>query len=160
MEQSATRLIALLFIFLSCTLSCNTDKNKSFEGQLFTLITPEQSGVTFNNVIVETPREHIYSFNYIYNGAGVAIADFDNDGFQDIYFVGNQVQDKLYKNLGNFKFEDVSALAGIDKFDGWRSGVSTADVNGDGFMDIYITRGGFLNIPEKIRICSSSIKKI
>ncbi|MBK8956289.1 MAG: VCBS repeat-containing protein [Saprospiraceae bacterium] len=129
--------------------ACSKPSSDEFKGQLFRSIAPEESGIHFNNRIVETPTEHIYTFNYIYNGAGVAIADFDNDGLQDIYFTGNQVPDRLYKNLGNFKFEDVSDKAGISKLDGWRSGVSTADINNDGYMDLYICRGGFENIPEK-----------
>lgn len=139
-----TRGICILLLSLFA-LSCNKQNEKEFEGQLFTRIKPEESGVTFNNNITETPTEHIFTFNYIYNGAGVAIADFDNDGLQDIYFVGNQVQDRLYRNLGNFKFEDVSEKSGISKNTGWRSGVSTVDINDDGLIDIYITRGGFLD---------------
>lgn len=66
---------------------------------MYTFIESKQSGIDFNNTIKETPTEHLYTFNYIYNGAGVAIADFDNDGWQDIYFTGNQVPDRIYKNL-------------------------------------------------------------
>ncbi|MBK6544020.1 MAG: CRTAC1 family protein [Saprospiraceae bacterium] len=139
----------LTFFILLLLGSCSKTNKESFSGQLFTLLPVSQTGVDFNNKIVESPTEHIYTFNYIYNGAGVAIADFDNDGLQDIYFTGNQVQDKLYKNNGDFKFEDVSDKAGISKFDGWRNGVSTVDINLDGYMDLYICRGGFLNIPEK-----------
>lgn len=106
------------------------------------------TGVTFNNTITETPSEHIFTFNYIYNGAGVAIADFDNDGLQDLYFVGNQVPDRLYKNLGDLKFEDVSEKAGILINSGWRNGVSTVDINNDGLIDLYITRGGYQNSEE------------
>lgn len=139
------------FIFLILFGSCSESKKDGFSGQLFTLLSPEETGITFNNKITETATEHIYSFNYIYNGAGVAIADFDNDGLQDIYFTGNQVGDKLYRNLGNLKFEDISEKAGIRKYDGWHSGVATVDINHDGYMDLYICRGGFLNIPEKNR---------
>lgn len=138
-----------ILTLLICVLACKTKDQGPFSGQLYSLIPPENSGVDFNNEIKETPTEHIYTFNYIYNGAGVAIADFDNDGLQDIYFTGNQVPDRLYKNLGQFKFKDVSASAGISQLDGWRSGVSTADINGDGYMDLYICRGGFRDDPEK-----------
>lgn len=128
--------------------SCNKKESDAGETGLFTLIDPSASNVTFNNLIKETQEEYIYTFNYIYNGGGTAIADFDNDGLQDIYFTGNQVKDKLYKNLGNFKFEDVSAASGIEQFGGWHSGVITADINNDGLMDIYICRGGFKNTPD------------
>ncbi|MBV6472568.1 MAG: hypothetical protein JPMHGGIA_00825 [Saprospiraceae bacterium] len=137
------------WILVFSVMACGEKPKAGFSGKLFTLVPPQESGVKFSNDITETPSEHIYTFNYIYNGAGVAIADLDNDGLQDIYFVGNQVSDRLYKNLGNFTFEDVSDKAGISGLDGWRSSVSTADINGDGLLDLYICRGGFLNIPEK-----------
>lgn len=137
--------LSLNFIFFS---SCKNEPGSGSEGKLFSKVEPDQSGIHFNNLITETPREHIYTFNYIYNGAGVGIADFDNDGLQDIYFVGNQVSDKLYRNKGGLKFEDVSEAAGIAKNKGWRSGVTIVDINCDGYMDIYVTRGGYLNIPD------------
>ncbi|MDQ3140741.1 MAG: VCBS repeat-containing protein [Bacteroidota bacterium] len=139
--------------FITCVLivlfGCNTNKGDSFDGQLFTFLPASQTGVHFNNLIQETPEEHLYTFNYIYNGAGVAIADINNDGLQDLYFVGNQVPDKLYLNKGNFEFEDISDKAGITKLDGWRSSVSSVDINHDGYMDFYICRGGYKNIPDK-----------
>ncbi len=142
------RVLLYLSFYLVLLTACSKPESKEFDGQLFTRIPSEQSGVGFNNQITETPTEHIYTFNYIYNGAGVAIADFDNDGLQDIYFTGNQVPDRLYKNLGNFKFEDVSEKAGILGLGGWRNGVSTVDINNDGLTDLYICRGGFKNGPE------------
>ncbi len=132
------------YIFSSCKKSTDAGSDK----QLFSLIPPDKCNVHFNNLITETPTEYIYTFNYIYNGAGVAIADFDNDGLQDIYFTGNQVKDKLYKNKGDFKFEDVSASSGIEQYGGWHSGVITADINNDGLMDVYICRGGYHNSPD------------
>jgi len=138
----------IYFILFVIFDSCKSDTNVSTGTKVFNKIAPEESGIHFNNVITETPFEHIYTFNYIYNGAGVGIADFDNDGLQDIYFVGNQVSDKLYKNKGNLKFEDVSESSGISKNRGWRSGITIVDINCDGFMDIYITRGGYLNNPD------------
>lgn len=136
-------------IFLVLFGSCSKKKPDSYNGQLFRLLSPEETGVSFNNKIIETATEHIYTFNYIYNGAGVAIADFDNDGLQDIYFTGNQVGDRLYRNLGKMKFEDISEKAGIRKFDGWHNAVITVDANCDGYMDLYICRGGFLNDTSK-----------
>lgn len=76
---------------------------------------PKETGIDFANQITETQEEYIYNFNYIYNGAGTGIADFNNDGLQDVYFVGNQVPDKLYLNKGNLTFEDISENAGIAK---------------------------------------------
>ncbi|NOT38389.1 MAG: VCBS repeat-containing protein [Saprospiraceae bacterium] len=138
--------IILGFIFI---VSCKKSDDSSSGGQLFTLIPSSESNIQFNNIITETPKEHIYTFNYIYNGAGVAIADFDNDGLQDIYFTGNQVKDKLYKNKGDLKFDDVSSTSGIEQYGGWHNAVITIDINNDGLLDLYICRGGYYNIPEE-----------
>ncbi|HEX5624547.1 MAG TPA: VCBS repeat-containing protein, partial [Saprospiraceae bacterium] len=137
-------------IFVSLNACKKTDASKP-EGPLFTLLEPKETGIRFSNTITETQEEYIYNFNYIYNGAGVGLADFNNDGLTDIYFVGNQVPDKLYVNEGDFKFKDVSESAGIEKFDGWRSGITIVDINNDGYPDIYITRGGFKNDSAKNR---------
>ncbi len=131
-------------VIITLMFSCKKSID-GFSGELFELKDPTKTGVTFNNIITETPQEHIYTFNYIYNGAGVGIGDFNNDGLQDIYFVGNQVADRLYINKGNFKFEDISQSAGIVNTNGWRNGVSLVDINSDGYLDIYVTRGGFKN---------------
>ncbi len=138
--------IKVLLLISTVFVACNKTTD-AIKGPLFSIKEAKLTGVEFNNRITETAEEHITTFNYIYNGAGVAIADFNNDGLQDLYFVGNQVPDKLYLNKGKFLFEDVSAKAGIDTFGGWRSGISVVDINNDGWLDIYITRGGFQNIP-------------
>jgi len=119
------------------------DRHGSNQKLLFELVDPEKSGIKFINKLLEYSDEHIFNFNYLYNGAGVAIGDINNDGLQDIYFTANRAKDKLYLNRGNFKFEDISESSGIAAFSGWRSGVSMADVNADGYLDIYICRGGF-----------------
>ncbi|HRI01562.1 MAG TPA: VCBS repeat-containing protein [Saprospiraceae bacterium] len=141
----------LVLLVLMLVSSC--DKVKKSTGQndgkkLFELMESKHTGVSFNNKIVEIPEEHIFNFNYLYNGAGVAVGDINNDGLTDLYFTGNRAPDKLYINKGNFKFEDISTAAGIDKFSGWKTGVTMADVNGDGFLDIYVCRGGFKNDPK------------
>ncbi|NBA88677.1 RNA-binding protein [Emticicia sp. CRIBPO] len=127
MKFNFTILIFFVFIFFSCK-----------EKTLFQKLTTEETGVSFTNNIVENDTMNIIKFEYIYNGGGVAIADFNSDGLQDLFFSGNQVQNKLYLNKGDFKFEDVSKPSGIDGFDRWNTGVVTVDVNGDGLMDIYV----------------------
>ena len=148
MNRFGTFLIVLFFLGGVCLFSCKTMVEDSDASGGFKLMDSTQTGINFTNTITETPTEHIYTFNYIYNGAGVAIADFDNDGLQDIYFTGNQVPDRLYKNEGEWKFKDVSLQSGINKFGGWRSGISTVDINCDGLIDVYICRGGYQNNPE------------
>ncbi len=110
---------------------------------LFKSVSPNETGITFNNKITEDQNNFFLVYNYAYNGGGVAIGDINNDGLADIFFTGNQVSNKLYLNKGNFKFEDITNSAGIKHVSGWNNGVVMADVNGDGYLDIYICKGGW-----------------
>ncbi|WP_296697636.1 VCBS repeat-containing protein [Algoriphagus sp.] len=118
----------MLFAFSSCKK----------ESTLFELKSPESTGITFSNTIVETDSFNILTDEYIFNGGGMAIADFDNNGFPDVFFTGNQVANKLFLNQGNFKFRDISSIAGIEASDRWCTGTTAIDINGDGLMDIYV----------------------
>ncbi len=109
------------------------------EKTLFTLLPPEKTGVAFNNMIEETDSFNILFDEYIYNGGGVGVADFNNDGYQDLYFTGNRVSNKLYLNKGDFNFEDITSKAGVGAEDIWSSGVSVVDINNDDWMDLYIS---------------------
>ena len=112
----------------------------------FKQLSPEETGIDFKNTLNETKEFNYYTFEYIYNGGGVAVGDINNDGLQDIYFTGNQVGDKLYLNKGDLKFEDITESAFSERLDnGWHTGVTMADVNGDGFLDIYVCRSGLPN---------------
>jgi hypothetical protein len=125
----------------SCT-SPKTQEQKK-EAPLFELVAAEKSGVKFNNALTPTPEFNIFKYLYFYNGAGVATADFNNDGLPDIYFTSNQGQDKLYLNKGNLQFEDITEQAGLTESEGnWTTGVTVADVNGDGRLDIYVSQLG------------------
>ncbi|MEO6547121.1 MAG: VCBS repeat-containing protein [Ferruginibacter sp.] len=105
---------------------------------LFEKISSSHSGIHFNNTITESDSIHPMNVVNIYNGGGVGIADFNNDGLQDIYFTGNMVPCKLYLNKGDFKFEDITEKAGAEGAGRWARGVSVIDINNDGLMDIYI----------------------
>ena len=112
-------------------------------GQLFQPLAPNDTGIEFSNNITETKNLNIMQYLYMYNGGGVAIGDVNNDGLPDIYFTANQQPNKLYINHGNFKFEDVTEKAGVSGWQGdytWTNGVTMADVNGDGWLDIYVCR--------------------
>src|SRR5690606_1730345 len=115
------------------------------EGVLFTLLENEETNVHFNNSVKETGDFHALSYPYVYNGGGVAIADINNDGLQDIYFTSNQQSNKLYLNKGNFEFEDITDKAGVADMEGWTTGVTMIDINNDGWMDIYVNKSPFLH---------------
>lgn len=109
---------------------------------LFTLLPADKTGIDFVNRIEDTDSLNILDYLYYYNGGGVAIADFNNDGLADIYFTSNQQSNKLYLNKGNFKFEDITDKAGVAGKGNWKTGVTVADVNGDGYIDIYVSEVG------------------
>jgi enediyne biosynthesis protein E4 len=108
------------------------------DGKRFRLVSPGESGVTFRNHLTETAEFNIFNYMYFYNGGGVAVGDLNGDGLLDIYFTANQGSNKLYLNQGDFKFIDVSEVAGVEGFNGWATGVTIADVNNDGLLDIYV----------------------
>ncbi|WP_243745487.1 VCBS repeat-containing protein [Segetibacter sp. 3557_3] len=105
---------------------------------MFNLLPQTQTGVTFKNTITETDSLNILNEAYIYNGGGVGIGDFNNDGRPDMYFSGNMVSNKLYLNEGGMKFRDITASAGVTGEGRWCSGVSVVDINADGWLDIYV----------------------
>ncbi len=120
-------LAALLFI------GCSKNKN-----QLFEKLSPDVSNVKFLNQLDESKNISILDYLYYYNGGGVALGDINNDGLVDIYFTSNQGKNKLYLNKGGNKFEDISVKAGVEGESDWQTGSIMADVNGDGYLDIYV----------------------
>src|SRR6202012_2590898 len=108
------------------------------------------SGVTFSNEIVENDSINPLDKINVYNGGGVGIGDFNGDGLQDIYLVGNAVHNRLYLNEGNFKFKDVTDEAGVGGIGGWGRGAAVIDINNDGLPDIYVCNS-LLNDPQKRR---------
>jgi hypothetical protein len=109
---------------------------------LFQEVSAGKSGITFNNQLSEGEDFNLIEYLYYYNGGGVALGDINNDGLVDLYFSGNQVENKLYLNKGNWRFEDITEKAGVASPGLWKTGVSMADVNGDGLLDIYQCRLG------------------
>lgn len=125
--------ISIAYVFLVMILSCNNDR------PLFQLISPESSGIDFNNKITINDSINILESEFTYNGGGVAVGDLNGDGLQDIYFCGSQVQNKLYLNKGDLKFEEVIFKSGAHKTKNqWSSGVTFVDINSDGKQDIYV----------------------
>lgn len=116
------------------------------EEKRFTLLPADSTQIHFRNSIEDTPEFNILNYLYFYDGAGVAAGDINNDGLVDLYFTANDTTDGLYLNLGNFQFRDITKSAGIFTDDnGWSTGVTMADVNGDGHLDIYVSRVNYLS---------------
>jgi len=127
---------------LLCGLSVACDTTTSPDNSLFRAIPPRESSVHFANTLTETEAFNLIEYLYFYNGGGVAIGDINQDGLPDIYFSANQTENKLYLNKGNWSFEDITDKAGVAASGAWKTGVTMADVNGDGLLDIYQRRLG------------------
>jgi hypothetical protein len=111
--------------------------------KLFEKRTPSETGIDFVNTITESKEHNVFTYQYYYNGNGVAVGDLNGDGLADIFFTGNQTPSKLYLNKGHFHFEDITARAGVTGRDAWRTGATMVDINGDGLLDIYVCYSGF-----------------
>lgn len=134
--------IWISFLFL---LSCGETKLGTNNAlTTFIAISSSHSGISFSNQLREdlNSGENILDFDYFYNGSGVAVADFDNDGLEDLFFAANQVDNRIYKNQGGLKFLDKTESAGIKSSKFWSNGVTCVDINKDGFLDIYVSQGG------------------
>lgn len=131
-------------IFLVVSSGCNNSEKSKIKNKdtLFQLMSSSQTGITFDNKVEDTKIFNVFKYRNFYNGGGVAIGDVNNDGKPDIFFTSNQGSNKLYINKGNWKFEDVTEKAGLAGSHKWHTGVTMADVNGDGWLDIYICNSG------------------
>ena len=129
-----SRIICVGLIIISM-FSCNDRKS------LFLELTPDKTGIHFNNKLVYSDTLSVLEFEYMYNGAGVAVADFDQDGLQDIFFTGNMVSNRLYRNMGDWKFKDITKQANVGSAK-WSNGVAIVDIDQNGYPDIYVSRGG------------------
>lgn len=129
--------------------SCDSGSSRKNSLPLFSLLEKKHTGISFINQLENTEELNTYTFRNFYNGAGVGLGDFNRDGLLDIYFCGNQAGNKLYINKGNFVFEDVTEKAGVGCKGSWSTGVTIADVNGDGWPDIYVCKSGDPNAPNR-----------
>lgn len=129
-------LVTALLLFYCCS---NPEKSNATNVFGFGAIAPEISGVHFVNTLVENDTLNYFNFPYLYLGGGVSVGDINNDGLPDLYFTGNTVPNKLYLNKGNLQFEDISESAGVAGDKRWYTGSTMADVNDDGFLDIYVS---------------------
>ena len=131
----------LLPVFLlTIIFSCENSEQKLIKPTLFKILNAEESGIDFNNEIVENDSIHVLDNYYIYNGGGVGIGDFNNDGRSDVVFAGNMVNSKIYLNDGGLTFKDITNNTSIQTED-WMSGVNVVDLDGNGWDDIYFSSG-------------------
>lgn len=117
---------------------------------LFTLLSPEETNVRFQNTLTEGPNTNILMYEYFYNGGGAATGDFNGDGLTDVYFTANMAENQLYLNKGGLQFADITAASGAGGRPGpWKTGVSLVDINGDQKLDIYVSYSGMLPEPKR-----------
>src|SRR2546426_5834991 len=127
-----------LFVSLLLLAGCRPEGEQR---PLFKLLSPAHTGVTFANTITTNDSLNAQTDPYVYNGGGVAIGDIDNDGLPDIFFTGNMVSSRLYRNKGNMRFEDITQPAGVTT-NRWATGATMVDINNDGYLDIYVSVSG------------------
>src|SRR3954470_15543230 len=129
---------AILIFILLTIISCKQKQAPA----LFQLM--DKTGIDFNNKVEDTKIENTFIYRNYYNGGGVAIGDINNDGQADVFFTSNMGSNKLYLNKGNFKFEDITAGSGMKQDSMWSTGVVFADINSDGWLDIYVCNSGHM----------------
>lgn len=137
-----SRITLYIFTFILLLSGCKKENKPVVNAAdaLFTVLDSSETNITFVNQITETEEFNFLIYEYLQNGGGVAVGDINNDGLDDLYFSGNTVFNKLYLNLGNFKFKDITQSAGVGGGQGFKTGVTMADVNSDGLLDIYVCK--------------------
>ncbi len=131
--------LLISFFFLA---SCSQQKEE--KDSLFELLPASQTGISFANTVTDTKEMNILNYHNFYNGGGVAIGDINNDGKPDVFFTSNQGDNKLYLNKGDMKFEDITTKAKLTSKHKWHTGVTMVDINGDGWLDIYVCNAGIV----------------
>lgn len=146
-QNNFTRLLVqriILVIGFLILSRCSKNKKAEQPETLFSFIENNHSNIHFSNVVKEDLYFNFLNYAYIYNGAGIATGDINNDGLEDLYFTSNQSSNKLYLNTGNFTFEDITSKAHVEDSKGWTTGVTMIDINNDGWLDIYVCKSGSL----------------
>jgi len=138
-----TPLVLFILLLIGCT------KKPADQLRLFSELSSEETGIEFRNDLTEN-EFNLMDYMYFYNGGGVSIGDINNDGLKDIFFTANQLPNRLYLNKGGLQFEEITEKAGVSAINGWTTGTTMADVNGDGYLDIYVCQlGNYLHLTGK-----------
>ena len=134
------KILLLNLLFSGCLSNSNENNTGTIPLQK---LSSEETGIDFSNTIIPNleTKENLFDYDYFYNGSGVGIADLNNDGLKDVFFCSNQMPNKLYLNKGELRFEDITEKSNVNQNKEWSSGVTFADVNNDGWLDIYISQG-------------------
>lgn len=140
MKPNRNLLLPVLIAILLTTINCNKSEKAK---PLFSL--QQKTGIEFSNTISNTATFNIFSYRNFYNGGGAAIGDINNDGLADVFFTANMGSNKLYLNKGNWQFDDISAKAGFSEKKDWSTGVVFADINSDGWLDIFVCNAGYID---------------
>ena len=135
-----------ILVLVICVLSCTDDKKNTLR---FRLLDQDESGISFSNELNVDGEFNIYTYRNFYNGGGVGLGDFDNDGLTDIYFTSNMRENHLYRNTGDLKFKNITKQAGVSGSKAWSTGVSIVDINADGYLDIYVCNSGDVDGDDK-----------
>jgi len=145
-------LLPIIMLFSSCS-----DPGRKVDNPLFEVLDSKRTGLTFSNTLHPDPNFNVLDYMYYYNGGGIGAGDFNNDGRIDLFFASNQEENRLFLNTSSLHFRDVTAQAGIPQDKGWSTGVSVADVNNDGLLDIYVCKvgrlGGLPTTHNQLLIC-------
>ncbi|WP_159020919.1 VCBS repeat-containing protein [Algibacter sp. L3A6] len=144
MEIKHLKIHVVSVICFVILISCSNEKAqvKSIDGKIFSSVEVSKSGIDFKNILSETDKLNYFTYAYMYMGAGVSAGDINNDGLIDLFFTGNQAENKLYLNKGGLNFEDITTKAGVSGDQRWYTGTTMVDINNDGFLDIYCSVSG------------------
>lgn len=141
----ASQISTIVFIIFQLSCQQEAPLNQTIDNKtekIFYKLLPDSTGIKFSNNLIENDTLNYFTYPYIYMGGGISAGDINNDGLTDLFFTGNMVENKLYLNKGNLKFEDISVKAGVAGDTRWFTGTTMADINNDGFLDIYCMVGG------------------
>ena len=140
MYRARPFIACVILLLLVPSMACRPPRRER-EQPVFKLLSPSRTGITFANTITTNDSVNVQNDVYVYNGAGVAVGDIDNDGLPDIFFSGNMVSSQLYLNKGEMRFEDITKRAGVETTR-WATGATMVDINNDGYLDIYVSVSG------------------